>query len=71
MSSGQQWAAFLVYWVLAALAFGVFHVRWTRRQTAKGEKIPGPIFQFIFGVLLAPIALAAVAGLLWAVLRSL
>jgi hypothetical protein len=71
MSSAQQWTAFLVYWAVAALVFGFFHVRWMRRQTAKGEKIPEPIFQFVFGVLLAPLALALVVALAWAVLRAL
>jgi integral membrane sensor domain MASE1 len=51
--------------------FGVFHVRWLRRHAAKGEKVPEPVFQFVFGVILAPIALAIGAALAWTLLRAL
>jgi integral membrane sensor domain MASE1 len=51
--------------------FGALHVRWLRRQAAKGEKVPEPVFQFVFGVILAPIALAIVVALAWTLLHAL
>jgi hypothetical protein len=60
-----QWVAFFVYWLVAMVPFGIVHSRWRADQEARGVKPPAPLFQLVFGVVLAPIALLVALACAW------
>ena len=64
------WAWFAIYYVAAAVGFGVHHVMWVRDQTAKGLPVASPVGQFVFTVLCAPLALAIVLALGWSIVLA-
>lgn len=64
------WAWFGIYYVVAAVGFGVSQVAWARGRRAKGVAVTSPIGQLVFTVLCAPLALAIAAAFAWEVLMA-
>jgi hypothetical protein len=65
-----DWGWFAIYYVVAAAAFGAYHVRWVLDRRAKGRPVASPGAQFVFTVLAAPLALAIAASFAWSVLQA-
>jgi hypothetical protein len=64
------WGWFAVYYVVAAAAFGAYHVLWVRDRRAKGLYVASPVGQFVFTVLAAPLALAIAGAFVWSALLA-
>jgi hypothetical protein len=59
------------FYVTSAVVLGYRQVVWTRRRKAAGESVAGPIGQFIFVVLFAPLAMLLVCAFIWSASHTL